>query len=94
MTLLGILADLNNVVVWMITARPLISKSSAPCINPLVTLLSAQIIIGITVTFKFNIFFNSLARSRYLSLDLFSFNFTLWSAETAKSTIRKFTFSY
>ena len=32
-------------------------------------------------------FFNSLARSRYLSLFLHSFNFTLWFAGTAKSTI-------
>ena len=35
----------------------------------------------------FHRFFNSLAKSRYLSLFLLSFNFTLWSAETAKSTI-------
>ena len=32
-------------------------------------------------------FFNSLARSRYLSFFSFSFNFTLWSARTAKPTI-------
>ena len=35
----------------------------------------------------FHSFFNSLARSRYLSFFLFSFNFTLRSARTAKSTI-------
>ena len=32
-------------------------------------------------------FFSSLTRSRYWSFFLFSFNFTLWSAETANSTI-------
>ena len=33
------------------------------------------------------IFFNSLARSRYLSFFSHSFSFILWSAGTAKSTI-------
>ena len=36
-TLLSILTDLNNAVVWMVSTRPLISKSSTPCTNPLVT---------------------------------------------------------
>ena len=36
-TLLRILADLNNAVVWMVSTRPLIFKSSSPCTNPLVT---------------------------------------------------------
>ena len=35
----------------------------------------------------FHIFSNSLARSWYLSFFSLSFNFTLWSAETAKATI-------
>ena len=30
-TLLSILADLNNVVVWMVSTRPLISKSFEGC---------------------------------------------------------------
>ena len=34
-TLLSILVDLNNGVVWMVFTRPLISKSSSPCTNPL-----------------------------------------------------------
>ena len=34
-TLLSILVDLNNAVVWMVSTRPLISKSFSPCINPL-----------------------------------------------------------
>ena len=43
----------------------------------------------ITVTFMFYSLFSSLARSRYLSLFSLSFNFTLWSAETAKLAIRQ-----
>ena len=41
----------------------------------------------IIVTLMFHSFFNSLARSRYSSLFSYSFNFTLWSTGTAKSTI-------
>ena len=52
------------------------------------------LIIGIIVTFMFYSFFNLLAKSRYLSLFSFSFNFTLWSAGTAKSTIRKVLFFF
>ena len=52
-TLLSILADLNNVVVWMVTTRPLISMSSSLFNNPLVTVQRAPIIIGINVTFMF-----------------------------------------
>ena len=44
-------------------------------------------ICNINVTFMFKSFFNSLAKSRYLSFFSFSFNFTQWSAETAKSII-------
>ena len=39
------------------------------------------------VTFISHSFFNSLARSRYLSFFSLSFNFTLWSAGTWKSII-------
>ena len=78
--LLNILTDLNNDVVWMISTRPLISKSS----SPLVTVPSAPITIGITVTFMFHSFFSSVARS----FNSLSFNFTQWSAETIKSTMR------
>ena len=89
-TLLSTQADLSNAVVWMVFTRSLISKSSRPCTNPLVTLPSAPIPIGIIVTFMFNIFFfNSLAKSMYLSFFSLFFNFTLSSARTAKSTIRQ-----
>ena len=51
----------------MVSTRPFISKSFCPFINPLVTVPRAQIIIDINVTFMFYSFFNSLAKSRYLS---------------------------
>ena len=85
-TLLSILPDLNNAVVWMVSTRPVISKSPRPFINLLVTVSRATITIGIIVSFMFHIFFNSLAKSRYLSFFSLSFNFTQWSARTAKST--------
>ena len=47
--LLSILADLNNVVVWIIFTRPLISKSSSLFNNPSVTVPRAPITIGINV---------------------------------------------
>ena len=37
----------------MVSTRPLISNSSSPCINLLVTVLSTAITIGITITFMF-----------------------------------------
>ena len=86
-TLLSILADLNNAEVWMVSTRPLISKSSSPFNNVLTTVPRVPITTGINVTFMFHSFFNPQARSRYLSFFSLSFNFTLWSAGTAKSTI-------
>ena len=75
-TLLSILADLDNAVIWMVSNRPLISKSFSLCINPLVTVPRAPITIGITVTFMFHNFFNSLARwSTYLSFRFLSILF-------------------
>ena len=86
-TLLSILAALYNVVVWMVSTRPPTSKSSSPFSNPLVTTPNAPITIGIIVACMFHSFFNSLARSRYLSCFSHSFSFILRSAGTAKSTI-------
>ena len=58
-TFLSILTDLNNAVVWMISTRPLISKSSSSYHNPLVTIPRAPITNRITVTFMFyRVFFN------------------------------------
>ena len=85
--LLSILAVLNNAVVWMVSTRPPISMSSSPFNNPLVTVPNAPITISVIVTFMFHSFFNSLARSRYLSFFSHSFSLILWSAGTAKSTI-------
>ena len=86
-TLFSILAVLNNVVAWMVSTRLPTSKSSSPLSNPLVTVPKAPITIGIIVTCMFHSFFNSLAKSRYLSFFPHSFSFILWSARTAKSTI-------
>ena len=86
-TLLSILADFNNVVVWMVSTHPIISKSTSSSTNLLVTVPRAPVTIGLTITFIFHSFFNSQAKSRYLSFFLLSFNFTLQSARTAKSTI-------
>ena len=93
-TLLSILAVFNNAVVWMVSTRPPTSKSSRPFNNPLVTVPKAPITIGIIVTFMFHSLFNSLARSRYLSLFSHSFSFILWSAGTAKSTILQIFFFF
>ena len=86
-TLLSIQAVLNNAVVCMVSTRPPTSKSSSPFSIPLVTVPNAPITIDIIVTCMFHSFFNSLARSRYLSFFSHSFSFILWSAGTAKSTI-------
>ena len=86
-TLLSIQADLNNVVVWIVSSCLLISKSYSSFINPSVTVPRAPITIGIIITFMFHSFFNYLARSIYLSFFLLSFNFTLWSAGPTRSTI-------
>ena len=83
-------------VFWLISTMLLFAclysssyfKSSSPCINLLVTVPRAPVTIGITVTFMFLRFFNSLASLRYLSFfSFFFFNITLWSTGTGKSTI-------
>ena len=93
-TLLSILAVFNNAVVWMVSTRPPTSKFSRHFHNPLVTEPKAPIPIGIIATFMFHIFFNSLARSRYISLFSHSLSFILWSTGTAKSTILQIFFFY
>ena len=59
-TLLSIPTDLNNAVVWIVSTHLLISKSSSPCTNILVTRPSVPIIIGIIVTFMLHGFFSVL----------------------------------
>ena len=92
-TLLSILSSLDDVVAWMVSTRPLISKSSSSSTNPFVTVQRTPITIGITVILMFHSFFLSLARSRYLLLVTFLV-FTLWSARTAKSTIWQLLFFF
>ena len=71
-TLLSILADFNNAVVLIVFICPPISKSFSPCTYPLMTVPSAPITIGITVTFMFNRFSIYLARSMYF-ISLFNY---------------------
>ena len=54
-----------NAVVWMVSTRALISKSSSSCTNSLVTVPRAPITTGIIVAFMLHGFFNSLARYYY-----------------------------
>ena len=84
-TRLRILAVLSNAVIWIVFTRPPTSKSSRPFNNPLVIVPKAPITISTIVTFMFHSFFNSLARSRYLSFFSNSFRFILWSAGTLYS---------
>ena len=73
--LLSILAVLNNVVVWMVSTRPLISKSSSPFNYPVVTVLKAPITIGIIVTFMFHCFFQFRSKVQVLILLVTFFQF-------------------
>ena len=91
-TLLSILTDLNNAAVWTPLVL-LIFKSFSPRINLFGTVPKVPITTGTTVPFMFHSFFNSLARSRYLSFFSLSFHFTLWTAGTAKFTVRQVLFS-
>ena len=93
-TRLRILAVLSNAVICKVSTRPPTSKSSRPFNNSLVIVPNAPITIGTIVTFMFHSFFNSLARSSYLSFFSLSFRFILWSAGTAKSTILQIFFSF
>ena len=89
-TLLSILADLNNAVVWIISTCPLISKCFTPLTNPLEISIPTRI--GITANFTLNNVFSYLARSRCLSLFSFSFIFTLWATGIRKSIIQQVLF--
>ena len=72
-TLPSILAVFNNAVVWRVFTCPPTSQSPSSFNSPLVTVPNAPLTIGIIVTFMFHSFFNSRARSRYLSFfSLFS----------------------
>ena len=89
--LLSILAYLNNAVVWKVSTRPLISNSSSPFINPLVTVPWAPFRVGINVTFIFHSFpFPNTVELLILLLT----SFTIWSAGTAKFTILQVLFFF
>ena len=70
-TLLSIQADFKNAVVWMLSILPLIFNPANLFSKPLGTIPSVLIIIVI----MFHNFFNSLIRSRHLSIFLLSFIF-------------------
>ena len=91
-TLFSILAVFNNAVIWMVSTRPPTSKSPRPFNYPLVIVPKAPITIGTIVTLIFHSFFNSLARSRYLSFFSHSVSFIMWSAGTAKLTVLQILF--
>ena len=91
-TLFSILVIVSNAVIWIVSTCPPTSESSRPFDNPLVIVPKAPITIGSIVTFMFHSFFNSLARSRFLSFFSHSFSFILWSTGTVKSTILQILF--
>ena len=66
------LTDHNNAVVWIVSTRSLISKSSSTCTKHLMTVQSAPITTGITATFVFHTFFRFSSKVYVL---LFSFRF-------------------
>ena len=75
---LGILADLNNVAVRMVSVRPPTSIPSSLHTKPLEIVPSTPITIGITVTLIFHFFKSSLTRFKYLYLLSFSLIFALF----------------
>ena len=100
-TLLNILADLNNAVIWMVWACPLISNSSSPFSKPLEIFPSAPITIDITATIAFHrsllfcffcFFFQFSCKILELVFLFVLFNFP--SAETAKFTVRQVLFFF
>ena len=71
-TLLGIMVDLDNAIIWIISTFPLISKSTSPFTNPLEIILSALITIHIIITFIFSSIFQ-LSSKVYVLISLFTF---------------------
>ena len=73
-THLRTLAVPSNALIWIVSTRPPISKSFRPFNNPLVIVPKAPTTIGPIAIFMFHSFFNSLARSWYLSFFSHSFS--------------------
>ena len=70
---LSILAVLSNAIVWMVSTRPLTSKSSRPFNKPLVTAPKAPITIGKIVTFMFPSYFFQFSSKVDVLILLFTF---------------------
>ena len=93
-TLLSILADLNNAVVWMFSTRPVISKFPSPRTNLLVTVPRAPMTIGFIVIFMVQSFFQFPNKIEVFIPFSYSFNLTLCSAGTVKSPILQVLFFF
>ena len=79
MILLGIQADLNSAVVYMVSTLPLISNFSSLFSKSLCTVSQSPILFGITVTFKSHRFFILFFyTSMYLCSFSLSFTFIFW----------------
>ena len=76
----------KNTVVWIVSTRPLISKSSNPFTKALVTGPRAPITIGFTVTFMLHSFFQFLIKVEELIL-LFAF-FQVYSMVSRDSKVQ------
>ena len=59
-TLLSIMADLSNAVVWVVSSRPFISKFYSFFIKHLITEPRVLITTGVTITLMFHSFFQFL----------------------------------
>ena len=77
-THLSILADFSRSVVKMVSIFTLLSSSPKLLSRAFGTIPSVPNTTGITVIFMFHGFFNSLARSKYLSIFSLPFIFTLY----------------
>ena len=73
-TLLSILANLNNAVLWMVFACPIISKSSSLCTNLLVIVPSTPITpISLSLSHYIVCFFFQLSNKVKVLISLFAF---------------------
>ena len=90
--LFSILAVLNNAVVWMVSARPLISKSSSPFNNPLIIVPRAPITIGVNVTYMFHSFFFQFPSNVQVFILLFAF-FQFYSVVSQNIKVHNFSSS-
>ena len=73
-TLLSIMANLNNVIVYMISVHPLISNSSSPLTKPLEIVPSAPTTISITILLSSAFLVLWKSPSTYLSFRFLSFS--------------------